>query len=128
MAFKISKNTKIKKIRDIYFGEYRNYGEVEVQIPEGITNIRSYAFEDCPNLETVYCPKSLKHIDEKAFYDCPNLKKVILQDDSQIVNLRITASLDAIKLGPSHILGDSVKKGIRLKSNRNHFRIKKLSH
>ncbi len=30
MAFKISKNTKIKKIRDIYSGEYRNYGEVEV--------------------------------------------------------------------------------------------------
>ena len=44
MAFKISKNTKIMKIRDIYSGEYRDYGELEVTIPEGITNIRSYAF------------------------------------------------------------------------------------
>lgn len=111
MAFKISKNTKIMKIRDIYSGEYRDYGELEVTIPEGITNIRSYAFEDCPNLEIVYCPKSLKRIDEKAFYDCPNLKKVILQDDGQIVSLHITASLDVIKSGPSYILGDSVRKG-----------------
>ena len=111
MAFKISKNTKINKIRDIYSGEFRCYQDVEVTISEGITNIRSYAFEDCPNLETVYCPKSLKRIDENAFYDCPKLKEVILQEDGQIVNLRITAPLDVIKLGPSHILGDSVRKG-----------------
>ncbi len=111
MAKLISSKNKIKPITDILSGEYRGYGEVEVEIPEGITNIRSYAFEDCPNLETVYCPKSLERIDEKAFYDCPNLKKVILQDDGQIVNLRITAPLDVIKSGPSHILGDSVRKG-----------------
>ena len=111
MVFKISKNTKIKKIRDIYSGEYCDYGEVEVEIPEGTTNIRSYAFEDCRNLEIVYCPKSLKRIEENAFYDCPKLKKVILQEDGQIVNLRITAPLDVIKSGPSYILGDSVRKG-----------------
>ena len=111
MAFKISRNTKIKKIRDIYSGEFRCYKGVEVEIPEGITNIRSYAFDACPNLEIVYCPKSLKRIDEKAFYDCPNLKKVILQDDGQIVSHHITASLDVIRSGPSYILGDSVRKG-----------------
>lgn len=111
MAFKISKNTKLNKIQDIYSGDYRYYSELEVTIPEGITNIRSYAFEDCPNLEIVYCPKSLKRIEENAFYDCPKLKEVILQEDSQIVKHRITASLDVIKLGPSHILGDSVRKG-----------------
>ena len=85
MAKLISSKNKIKPITDILSGEYRGYGEVEVEIPEGITNIRSYAFEDCPNLEIVYCPKSLKRIDEKAFYDCPKLKEVILQDDGQIV-------------------------------------------
>lgn len=111
MAKLISSKTKIKLITDILSGKYRGYGEVEVEIPEGVTNIRSYAFEDCPNLETVYCPKSLKRIEENAFYDCPKLKEVILQDDGQIVHLRITAPLDVIKLGPSHILGDSVRKG-----------------
>ena len=111
MAFKISKNTKLKKIQDIYSGDYRYYGELEVTIPEGITNIRSYAFEDCPNLEIVYCPKSLKRIEENAFYNCPKLKEVILQEDGQIVKHRITASLDVMKSGPSHILGDSVRKG-----------------
>lgn len=111
MAFKINKNTKLKNIQDIYSGDYLYYGELEVTIPEGITNIRSYAFEDCPNLEIVYCPKSLKRIEENAFYDCPKLKEVILQEDGQIVKLRITAPLDVIKLGPSHILGDSVRKG-----------------
>ena len=111
MAFKISKNTKLEKIRDIYSGEFRCFQDVEVKIPEGITNIRSYAFEDCPNLEIVYCPKSLKRIEENAFYDCPKLKEVILQEDGQIVKHRITAPLDVIKLGPSHILGDSVRKG-----------------
>lgn len=111
MAFKISKNTKIEKIQYIYSGEYRCYQDVEVTISEGVTNIRSYAFEDCPNLEIVYCPKSLKRIEENAFYDCPKLKEVILQEDGQIVKHRITAPLDVIKLGPSHILGDSVRKG-----------------
>ena len=111
MAFKISKNTKIKKIQYIYPGEYRDYQDVEVKISEGVTNIRSYAFEDCPNLETVYCPKSLKRIEENAFYDCPKLKEVILQDDGQIVSHHITASLDVIRSGPSYILGDSVRKG-----------------
>lgn len=111
MEFKISKNTKLEKIRDILSGEYRGYGEVEVEILEGFTNIRSYAFENCPNLETVYCPKSLTRIEENAFYNCPKLKKVILQDDGQIVHLRITAPLEVIKLGSSYILGDSVRKG-----------------
>ena len=111
MAFKISKNTKIEKIQYIYSSEYRCYQDVEVTISEGVTNIRSYAFEDCPNLEIVYCPKSLKRIEENAFYDCPKIKEVILQEDGQIVKHRITASLDVIKLGPSYILGDSVRKG-----------------
>lgn len=111
MAKLISSKTKIKPITDILSGEYRGYGEVEVTISEGITNIRSYAFEDCLNLETVYCPKSLKRIEENAFYDCPKLKEVILQEDGQIVKHRITAPLDVIKLGPSYILGDSVRKG-----------------
>ena len=102
----ISSKNKIKPITDILSGEYRGYGEVEVEIPEGITKIRSYAFEHCPNLEIVHCPESLERIDENAFYDCPKLK-----EDGQIVKHRITAPLDVIKLGPSYILGDSVRKG-----------------
>lgn len=124
MAFKINKNTKLEKPRDIYSilsGDYRDYGKVEVEIREGITNIRSYAFENCPKLETVYCPKSLKRIEENAFYNCPNLKKVILQDDGQIVHLRITAPLEVIKLGSSYILGDSVSKGYLIEIEPNPF-------
>lgn len=121
MAKLISSKTKLKPITDILSGEYRGYGEVEVTIREGITNIRSYAFENCPNLEIVHCPESLERIDENAFYNCPNLKKVILQDDGQIVHLRITAPLEVIKLGSSYILGDSVRKGYLIEIEPNPF-------
>lgn len=107
----ISSKNKIKPKTDILSGEYRGYGEVEVTISEGITKIRSYAFEDCPNLEIVHCPESLERIDENAFYNCPNLKEVILEDAGQNVKFRITASLDVIKSGAFYILGDSVRKG-----------------
>lgn len=111
MAILISSKIKIRPKTDILSGEYRGYGEVEVVIPKGITKIRSYAFEHCPNLEIVHCPESLERIDENAFYNCPKLKEVILEDAGQNVKFRITASLDVIKSGVSYILGDSVIKG-----------------
>lgn len=69
MAKLISSKNKIKLKTEILSGEYRGCDKVEVEIPESMTKIRSYAFEDCPNLTTVYCPKSLTRIDENAFYN-----------------------------------------------------------
>lgn len=112
MAKLISSKNKIRPKTDILSGEYRGYGEVEVAISEGITKIRSYAFEDCTNLEIVHCPESLERIDENAFYNCPNLKKIIIKEgQDKRVYFQMAGSTDLIKLGLPYILGDSVKKG-----------------
>lgn len=56
-----------------YIGLQRN-----VVIPEGITEIGNWAFNDCGYLESVIFPDTLRKIGEYAFSDCGALKSVIL--------------------------------------------------
>ncbi|MBQ4140415.1 MAG: leucine-rich repeat protein [Clostridia bacterium] len=47
-----------------------------IVIPEGVTAIREYAFEDFSNITTVSIPKSLQSIGSYAFYNCTKLTKI----------------------------------------------------
>ena len=53
----------------------------EVTIPEGITTIASYAFDECL-VETLNLPASLTTIQERAFNECNDLSVVTLPDES----------------------------------------------
>ena len=44
-----------------------------VVIPEGVTAIQAYGFNDCPNLTNIQFPTTLRIIQECAFGSCPNL-------------------------------------------------------
>ena len=47
-------------------------------IPDGVTSIDHYAFEDCTNLTSVTIPNSVTSIGDKAFYDCDSLTSVTI--------------------------------------------------
>ncbi|MFM2290274.1 MAG: hypothetical protein RIS29_87 [Bacteroidota bacterium] len=43
-------------------------------IPDGVTNIASYAFSDCDKLTGITCPASVSTLEEYAFNNCSNLE------------------------------------------------------
>ena len=47
-------------------------------IPEGITEISNYAFDDCCTLESIVIPESVEEIGECAFWNCESLKSITL--------------------------------------------------
>ena len=49
---------------------------MEINIPEGITDLYSFTFRGCLNLQKVTLPDSLKSIAETAFMDCVSLQNV----------------------------------------------------
>ena len=53
---------------------------VKVMLPEGITNIGSYAFRKCSNLTSITIPNSVMSIGDRAFYDCYGLSRIIIPD------------------------------------------------
>ena len=48
----------------------------ELVIPEGITNIGSYAFDGCSSLTSITIPESVTEIDKMAFGNCDSLTEV----------------------------------------------------
>lgn len=51
-----------------------------VVIPEGVTTIGDYAFDDCTNLTSITIPESVIVIFENAFYDCDSLSRIEISD------------------------------------------------
>ena len=49
-----------------------------IRIPETVTEIGEYAFEDCTSLKSVIIPNSVTKIGEFAFYDCSSLESVVI--------------------------------------------------
>ena len=49
-------------------------------IPEGVTEIGAYAFQDCRSLTSITLPKSLRKIGLNAFARCENLSEVHISD------------------------------------------------
>ena len=49
-----------------------------VSLPEGLTNICDYAFENCPNLQSIVIPNTVTSIGREAFDQSTSLKQVTL--------------------------------------------------
>ena len=60
-----------------FYSIYYMGGVQKVIVPEGFTNIESYAFYDCSSLESIEIPKSVTSIGTNAFYGCSSLSRVI---------------------------------------------------
>ena len=55
---------------------YRNAIK-SLSLPDGLTNIGSYAFVGCSKLASVTIPSSVDTIDMGAFYNCSSLSTII---------------------------------------------------
>ena len=49
---------------------------IKIEIPEGVTEIKSYAFLECTSLETVEIPDSVETISSRVFQYCQKLKNI----------------------------------------------------
>lgn len=75
-----------------------------VVVEEGITELESYSFADCINLETVQLPQSLEVIGGSVFQGCSGLTQIELKENVQILGRDAFASchnLERISLGGS---------------------------
>ncbi|MBQ7358062.1 MAG: leucine-rich repeat protein [Clostridia bacterium] len=57
---------------------YNNTTLVSVTIPDGVTTIGEYAFDECTALTTVYISGKIDSIRYHAFYNCPAIQSISL--------------------------------------------------
>ena len=62
----------------------------KVELPEGVEEIGSNAFECCTSLEEITFPKTLRDIDYEAFVNCVSLKKAMIYQ-------KVTVDMTAFK-------------------------------
>ncbi len=61
----------------LYIG---NNEVTELTIPEGITEIKNYAFRNCSSLTSIIIPNSVTSIGQYVFYNCSSLTSVTIPD------------------------------------------------
>ena len=55
-----------------------------LQLPDGMTTISKYAFNECRYLSSVVIPSSVEAIYASAFEDCRKLEEVVFEDNSKL--------------------------------------------
>ncbi len=64
-----------------------SYALTSIVIPDGVTDVREYAFRNCGELTDIIIPKTVVTIGANAFADCNKLKIVTIEDDSQLTTI-----------------------------------------
>ena len=59
--------------------------DISYTIPENVSSIYNYAFEDCVNLTEINIPETLGIINSYAFYGCDGLKNVTIPKSVEII-------------------------------------------
>ena len=94
----------------LFWGRYHGWfdGLEEIDIPETVTTIGEYAFDNCKNLTTVTGMKNVTKIGDNAFCDCSNLVNIKLPENlteigdnafcdcSNLVNIKLPENLTEI--------------------------------
>lgn len=68
----------VTKIKDYAFNEYEKL--TGITIPNSVTSIGVYAFNNCSSLTSIIIPNSVEYIQMHAFSNCSSLTSVILPD------------------------------------------------
>lgn len=59
----------------------------ELVIPDGVTTIKDYAFDDFYYIKDFTIPNSVTSIGERSFYNCGNLKSVNFSENSKLTTI-----------------------------------------
>ena len=68
-------------------GAFSHTGLEEVVLPEGITEIPTWSFDNSPNLRSVTIPSSVTSIGNFAFNGCTSLKELRFEDGTETLSL-----------------------------------------
>ena len=68
---------------------FENSGIENIVLPDKLSTIERYTFQDCKNLISVTIPPSVKSIGAYAFYECKSLKKVFISDLASWCNIEL---------------------------------------
>lgn len=71
----------------------RNKNEESVELPDSVSTIESYAFEDC-KAEEIIIPEDVENLQDNIFSGCQNLKTITIKSESPEL---ITVNEDAFK-------------------------------
>lgn len=78
---------------------YRMFRELEmetVSLPEGLLEIKSDCFRQCPNLVEITLPSSLKTLARTSFFKCTALTKVVLNGSYTVIEDKIFSGCKAL--------------------------------
>ena len=57
----------------------------DLVIPEGITTLNKYVFENCTEITSVTWPKSLKRIEKGVFSGCKGIEAISIPDNVEVI-------------------------------------------
>ena len=91
---------------ELYLIKY--YGtDVDIEIPEGVTEICYEAFREQYSIKSVVIPASVKYIGAYAFYNCNKIDSLYFAEGSQLVEIYARAFYGCYNLGevilPAHL-------------------------
>lgn len=75
-----------KKLETIGYGAFRGTGLKEIELPENLTTLDSYAFQSCSSLANVKMSGKVTGISGYCFQECKNLQKVELAEGLQVIH------------------------------------------
>lgn len=79
---------QIQESARIEYEAFRETGITEIIIPEGVSQIESYAFFGCVKLKNVILPDSLKEMGKSVFGRCDKLKEIKLPNGIDYISNR----------------------------------------
>jgi hypothetical protein len=69
----------------------------EVVLSKNVTEISSYAFFGCENLESITLPSGLKSIGERSFAGCKSLKRIVLPEGITSIDAAAFAGCESLE-------------------------------
>ena len=78
-----TKNIKILAYNEEVYIDFLNGTIKSFNIPDGLTEIKSYLFYNCTALTSIAIPDSVTYIDYYAFEGCTNLTSITVEGKSE---------------------------------------------
>ena len=111
-CLKLSSINLSKKLSNLGIMAMHKTAIEEIEIPEGITEIKENTFSRCEKLERVVLPKSVEKIANSAFSDCASLTNIEIDESNKNFKFKEEILMNAeenemLIILPSAIKGDT---------------------